>query len=76
MTPEQLAVCTGCRRIALAGALLPLTAQATATRTEGAWLLLRCTLTATAHHWEQGVPDRFLKPMARGFHRRATDRLP
>lgn len=29
----------------------------------------------TAHHWEQGVPDRFLKPMARGFHRRATDRL-
>lgn len=31
---------------ALAGALWPLSAQATATRTEGAWLLLRCTLTA------------------------------
>ncbi|MDD2663951.1 MAG: hypothetical protein PHD19_09340 [Dechloromonas sp.] len=31
---------------ALAGALWPLSAQTTATRTEGAWLLLRCTLTA------------------------------
>lgn len=31
---------------ALAGALWPLSAKATATRTEGAWLLLRCTLTA------------------------------
>ncbi len=31
---------------ALAGALWPLSAQTTATRAEGAWLLLRCTLTA------------------------------
>jgi len=31
---------------ALAGALWPLSAHTTATRKEGAWLLLRCTLTA------------------------------
>ena len=31
---------------ALAGALWPLSAHATETRAEGAWLLLRCTLTA------------------------------
>lgn len=31
---------------ALAGALWPLSAQTTATRVEGAWLLLRCTLTS------------------------------
>lgn len=31
---------------ALAGALWPLSAKTTLTRTEGAWLLLRCTLTA------------------------------
>lgn len=30
----------------LAGALWPLSAQGTATNAEGAWLLLRCTLTA------------------------------
>lgn len=30
----------------LAGALWPLSAQVTATHAEGAWLLLRCTLTA------------------------------
>ena len=31
---------------ALAGAMWPLSAQTTETRREGAWLLLRCTLTA------------------------------
>lgn len=31
---------------ALAGALWPLSAHSTATRSEGAWLLMRCTLTA------------------------------
>lgn len=33
---------------ALAGALWPLSASATQTRSAGAWLLLRCTLTAIA----------------------------
>lgn len=33
---------------ALAGALWPLSASATQTRADGAWLLLRCTLTAIA----------------------------